>query len=157
MLNLQLGVNGCVKKLVDGKIELMNKHLRKNPKLIKRKDIYLDHAKNWDEQTASILYQKLFEEKIRMIKGDYVKGNVQKIPKSVRGTVFMWKAGIDPAGEMPRATYYRHKKICREKLGIDISMPCPSGEFRNIIPMIRVLEAIPAGIPDFAYRYNLVA
>ncbi|WP_223235482.1 phage/plasmid replication domain-containing protein [Acinetobacter baumannii] len=42
------------------------------------------------------------------------------------------------------------------KYGIDISTKSPK-EKNNVIPLIRVLEAKPVGIPDWAYERNLVA
>ncbi|TDH86550.1 phage/plasmid replication protein, partial [Acinetobacter baumannii] len=40
--------------------------------------------------------------------------------------------------------------------GIDIATKSPK-EKNNVIPLIRVLEAQPVGIPDWAYERNLVA
>jgi II/X family phage/plasmid replication protein len=40
--------------------------------------------------------------------------------------------------------------------GLDISTKSPK-EKSNVIPLVRVLEAKPVGIPDWAYERNLVA
>ena len=49
----------------------------------------------------------------------------------------------------------RSTKIAKE-YGVDISSKSPK-EKSNVIPLIRVLEAKPVGIPHWAYEKNLVA
>jgi II/X family phage/plasmid replication protein len=41
--------------------------------------------------------------------------------------------------------------------GVDISLVQETERKSNVIPLIRYLEAIPAGIPDWAYELGLVA
>ncbi|WP_228261220.1 phage/plasmid replication protein, II/X family [Acinetobacter baumannii] len=55
---------------------------------------------------------------------------------------------------LPRPTFYRDRKQILE-YGIDISTKSPK-EKNNVIPLIRVLEAQPVGIPDWANERKLV-
>ena len=53
--------------------------------------------------------------------------------------------------------FYRYRKQLKE-YDIDISiLRDVDKEPSNVIPLIRVLEAVPAGIPDWAYEQGLVA
>ncbi|TLT78968.1 phage/plasmid replication protein, II/X family, partial [Acinetobacter baumannii] len=66
-----------------------------------------------------------------------------------------WLKGEDLLTIMSKSAF----KGCRSemlKYGIDISTKSPK-EKNNVIPLIRVLEAKPVGIPDWAYERNLVA
>lgn len=57
---------------------------------------------------------------------------------------------------LPQNTFYRHRRIL---LGfkVDIAVPPIDVESSNVIPMWRVIEAIPVGTPQWAYEQNLVA
>ena len=60
-----------------------------------------------------------------------------------------WLAGNDLRDSMSRPSFYR----LRGKLlphGIDIATLQPSEDRSNVIPLVRVLEAIPACVPDWA-------
>ncbi|WP_228271136.1 phage/plasmid replication protein, II/X family [Acinetobacter seifertii] len=56
---------------------------------------------------------------------------------------------------LSRPTFYRYRSQLL-KYGVDISTKSPK-EKSNVIPLIRVLEAKPVGIPDWAYEKGLVA
>ena len=59
-----------------------------------------------------------------------------------------WQAGHDLRQLMPPRSFYR----LRSKLlphGVDIATLLPS-EPSNVVPLVRVLEAVPAGVPDWA-------
>jgi II/X family phage/plasmid replication protein len=59
-----------------------------------------------------------------------------------------WLAGNDLRTTMSKTAFYSF----RSKLlphGIDVSVCTPS-EISNVVPMIRILEAVPVGVPDWA-------
>ena len=59
-----------------------------------------------------------------------------------------WLAGNDLRTTMSKAAFYK----LRSKLlphGVDISV-CTPVESSNVVPMIRILEALPVGVPDWA-------
>lgn len=65
-----------------------------------------------------------------------------------------WVAGNDLRDSMSRPAFYR----LRAKLlphGIDIATLQPSEDRSNVIPLVRVLEAIPASVPDWAHGTSL--
>lgn len=60
-----------------------------------------------------------------------------------------WVAGNDLRHAMSRPAFYR----LRAKLlphGVDIATLQPSEDRSNVVPLVRVLEAVPAGVPDWA-------
>lgn len=77
------------------------------------------------------------------------------LPNKVRGTYALWKQGFDLKDMMPNGTYYRHRDVLMS-CGIDINIRCDRRDDSNVIPMIRVLEAVPARIPQFFFDHNLV-
>lgn len=67
---------------------------------------------------------------------------------SERTALAAWEAGTDLRAVLARRTFYR----MRSKLlphGIDIATIMPR-ENSNVVPLVRVLEAVPAPIPDWA-------
>jgi II/X family phage/plasmid replication protein len=56
---------------------------------------------------------------------------------------------------LPRKTFYRYRKQLQEH-GIDIAVRQPHEDRSNVVPLMRVLEAKPAPIPDWAYGTHLL-
>lgn len=80
---------------------------------------------------------------------------MHELPSKVLGTYMLWKQGHDLADMVAKATYYRHRKILMD-YGIDINIRCDRRDDTNVIPMIRVIEAVPARIPSFFFEKGLV-
>jgi II/X family phage/plasmid replication protein len=71
-------------------------------------------------------------------------------------TYELWSLGRDVRQFMGKTKFYKDRKVLLE-MGIDISVPKPvNDENINVVPLKRVLELKPAGIPDWAYGTNLV-
>ena len=120
---------------------------------LKRRQLHV--ASNWDIDTAEELLleyiSKLEMSDVYMLKDDVL----DSLPPRLRLTYQAWLNGDDLKSVLPRPTFYRYRKQILE-YGIDISTKSPK-EKNNVIPLIRVLEAQPVGIPDWAYERNLVA
>ena len=120
---------------------------------LKRRQLHV--ASNWDIDTAEELLleyiSKLEMSDVYMLKDDVL----DSLPPRLRLTYQAWLNGDDLKSVLPRPTFYRYRKQILE-YGIDISTKSPK-EKSNVIPLIRVLEAKPVGIPDWAYERNLVA
>ena len=120
---------------------------------LKRRSLHI--ASNWDIDTAEQLLleyiSKLEMSDVYMLKDDVL----DSLPPRLRLTYQAWLNGDDLKSVLPRPTFYRYRKQILE-YGIDISTKSPK-EKNNVIPLIRVLEAKPVGIPDWAYERNLVA
>ena len=120
---------------------------------LKRRDLHI--ASNWDIDTAEELLleyiSKLEMSDVYMLKDEVL----DSLPPRLRLTYQAWLNGDDLKQILPNGTYYR-SKTGLQKYGIDISTKPPK-EKNNVIPLIRVLEAKPVGIPDWAYEKGLVA
>lgn len=67
-----------------------------------------------------------------------------------------WLRGDDLRQDLPKMTYYRYRKELLE-FGIDIAnVQDVDKPLDNVVPLVRVLEALPASIPDWAYEKKLV-
>ena len=138
-------------------IEYANKSLRIEAVIrqMELKRLGLDVASNWDVDTAEELLlnyiQNLEMSDVYMLKDDVL----DTLPTRLRMVYQSWMNGDDLKQIMTKPTFYRVRKQL-EQYGIDIATPSPK-EKTNVIPLIRVLEAKPVGIPDWAYEKRLVA
>lgn len=78
------------------------------------------------------------------------------LPTKYQSTYLHWNNGVDLRAILPKTTYYRHRNALLE-YGIDIALrkeikKRPS----NVVPLIRILEAQPAPIPQWAFDQGLV-
>ncbi|MBK9468313.1 MAG: hypothetical protein IPO20_10295 [Gammaproteobacteria bacterium] len=73
----------------------------------------------------------------------------------LRGTYALWRCGEDLRSTLPKATYFRHRKAFLE-YGIDIALRQESLDRSNVVPLIRILQAEPASIPEWAFAQRLV-
>ncbi|MDO3651292.1 phage/plasmid replication protein, II/X family, partial [Nocardia mangyaensis] len=80
---------------------------------------------------------------------------LMKLPQRLRSTYVLWKDGHDLRSNMAKNTYYRHRKELME-YGINIDLRQDSTDRSNVVPLIRILEAMPASIPDWAFTQGLV-
>lgn len=78
------------------------------------------------------------------------------LPRSVASTYTLWKEGHLLQELLPKNTFYRHRRVLLEH-GVDISIACDEGrKTSNIVPMVRYLEAVPVGVPAWAFTQKLV-
>jgi II/X family phage/plasmid replication protein len=120
---------------------------------LKRRSLHV--ASNWDIDTAEELLLEYIS-KLEMSDVFMLDESVlDTLPPRLRLTYQAWLNGDDLKSVFTHRTFYRVRKQM-EKYGIDISTKSPK-EKNNVIPLIRVLEAKPVGIPDWAYDKKLVA
>ena len=141
-------------------IEYAEKSLRFEIKILSSqfKDWKLHLGCNWDASTATMLINDQFISKLQLSANMAVDSEVlQSLPKNLRLTYTAWANGEDLRQVLSRPTFYRYRTRLME-YGIDISIVKDiEKEQSNVVPMIRYLEAVPMGIPDWAYERNLVA
>lgn len=79
-----------------------------------------------------------------------------EIPKFARMTYELWTRGADVRQFVSDRKYYKDRKVLLS-FGIDISVPKPNSDPNiNVVPLKKVLELQPAGIPEWAYGTELV-
>lgn len=67
---------------------------------------------------------------------------------ALRMAVQAWEAGADLRATLPKPTFYKYRKELLP-LGVDIATNLPK-DVSNVVPLHRVLEAVPATVPDWA-------
>ena len=136
-------------------IEYAEKSLRFEIKILSTqlKDWMLHLGCNWDAYTATMLINDQFISKLQLSANMPIENEViQSLPKNLRLTYTAWVNGEDLRQVLSRPTFYRYRTRLME-YGIDISIVKDiEKEQSNVVPMIRYLEAVPMGIPDWAYQ-----
>lgn len=77
------------------------------------------------------------------------------LPQRLRATYILWRNGEDLRHTLPKPTYYRHRKELLDH-GIDIALRVESVDRSNVVPLVRILEAQPVTVPDWAFTQQLV-
>ncbi len=81
---------------------------------------------------------------------------MMKMPNKLRSTYTLWKEGHDLRNLVSPATFHRHRNELRDAYGINIDLRPESINKTNIVPLIKILEATPAEIPEWAFDKKLV-
>lgn len=118
---------------------------------LKKRD--LDLLGNWGDNTAQELHRELLH-KLEFAEAMNITPTIlEDLPGALRGAYALWQEGHDLRKLYSRPTFYRY----RTKLlshGIDISIK-QEGKPENVVPLFRILEATPVGVPDWAIGTNL--
>lgn len=78
-----------------------------------------------------------------------------KMPNALRGTYTLWRQGGDLRQLLSHNTFYRHRRALLE-FGIELNATCLAPEHNNVVPMLRIIEAVPVANPDWAYQRGLI-
>ncbi len=81
--------------------------------------------------------------------------SMMNLPNKLKSTYTLWVEGHDLRNMLSKSAYYRHRSELKE-FGINIDLRPESTRKSNIVPLIRVLEAKPACIPNFAFERSLI-
>lgn len=103
--------------------------------------------------------RRLFDEYVRKIEMSeqiaLTDEKMSELPKRLRMTYRAWQDGHDLRELLSKSAYYRHRNDLKE-YGINIDLRPESTQKTNVIPLIRVLEAQPAIVPNFAFERGLI-
>ncbi|WP_146448130.1 phage/plasmid replication protein, II/X family, partial [Vibrio kanaloae] len=80
---------------------------------------------------------------------------LSKLPRYLVSSYALWKEGYCLKTTIPKNTFYRHRRGLLE-FGIDISIPNTQEDKSNVVPLNRVIEMRPCGIPDWAFGTDLL-
>lgn len=103
---------------------------------------------------AAVQPLSVWEDHVKRVSlvGDMAKsdGLLDSLPPKLRPVYMAWLNGVDMADAYSRATFYRHRKALLA-YGVDISVRQPFVDRTNVVPLRRVLEAVPVvGPPAWA-------
>ena len=117
------------------------------------KRLNLALASNWGENTAKELNKLLLSGLEMSENHTLTPEELTELPPRLVAVYHLWKEGHDLSKMYPRATFYRYRKALKE-YGIDIAIKQTSDkpDMSNVVPLVRVLEAVPAEIPDWALK-----
>ena len=116
------------------------------------------------------LAKDLTETVIKSLFSDYIKRldmnkqirltdkKLMELPSRLMSTYTLWKSGEDVTQLLSKATFYRHRKELLE-FGVDITFPMRTNDetdYSNVIPLLRVLEAKPVEVPNWAFEHKLI-
>lgn len=111
----------------------------------------LDLAANWStgDTTAEDLYLEYLG-KLNMVDNVRIDHDklMAELPARLAGTYVKWRDGYDLLSLMTRRTFYRHRKELLE-YGVDITNKAPPRDKSNVVPLVRVVEAVPASLPEW--------
>lgn len=119
---------------------------------------WLHHdASIWTPETARMLL-------LELMKGLEMSNNmrltddvIKSLPSGLTMAYLSWWHGADLKQILSKNTFYRYRRKLKE-YDIDIGiMRDVEEDTNNVIPLIRVLEAEPVGIPEWAIEQGLVA
>lgn len=122
------------------------------------KRINLNLLLNWDTGTCSDLVNDYLK---RLNMSDIkalVSDQSENLKPRLKAVYELWKIGHDIKSMYPSKTYYRYRNEIKAQIGIDIAVLQPSQKddsMKNVVPFVRIIEAKPMGIPDWAYGTDL--
>lgn len=141
-------------------VEYAEKSLRFEIKILSTqlKEWMLHLGCNWDASTATMLINDQFISKLQLSANMALDQSIlETLPKRLVPVYALWEQGHDLRQFYSKTAFYRWRTKLYE-YGIDISIVKDAEEEpSNVVPMIRYLEAVPMGIPDWAYQKGLVA
>lgn len=111
------------------------------------KKLGIERGTAWNNFEVQSLYEN-YRDKLQMSDQKLTSNGIVDLPNCVRGTFQLWTDGHDCRQILSDSTFYRHRRVLH-KHGVDISIP-KSDVTTNVIPLIRALEAVPVGVPDWA-------
>lgn len=118
------------------------------------KRLHLDYVRDWIpvEGVPFAGTEQLLRERLgnmTMTTTKHLSAEVmESLRPALRVAVQAWEGGSDLRATLSRPTFYRYRKELLAH-GIDIATLQPR-EVSNVVPLHRVLEAVPAKIPDWA-------
>lgn len=114
----------------------------------------LNWACAWDENTGSELLAGIAEGLNMSEQRSIPSDALENLSSRLRMAYETWLVGHDLREILSTRTFYRYRKELLP-LGIDLASRQPHHE-TNVVPLIRVLEAIPVGPPDWAKGTSLL-
>ena len=80
---------------------------------------------------------------------------LDKLPGRLVAVYHLWREGHDLRAMYPKKTFYRYRNQLLPH-GVDIAIRQPHEDRSNVIPLVRILEAVPASLPDWVYGTPLL-
>jgi len=142
------GLETFIKGKLRAELRLMSQEL---------KDNCLTHGKHLTQSKLITLFYEYLGRITMNNQTTLIDEQLLKLPRHLQSTYQLWRQGVSLKDLLPKATFYKHRKNLLE-LEIDITMPPTNPEkSNNVIPLMRVIEATPVEIPQWAFDRGLIA
>lgn len=112
----------------------------------------LSMAAAWSPTTSLDVLREKLETTTMHVNHRIPSEILEDLPGRLVAVYEAWRAGHDLRALYSRTTFYRYRKQLLE-LGVDILAPSPlpdPDQTENVVPLNRVLEGVPATVPDWA-------
>ena len=111
---------------------------------------------NWTSDTGKLLLLNHLQD-LEMSGNFSLNDDVlNTLPSALKMVYRSWLHGDDLRSMLPKNTFYRYRRKLKE-YDIDIAMVRDTEKVtNNVVPLIKVLEAQPVGIPYWAFENDLV-
>lgn len=119
---------------------------------LKRRGLAL--AASWRDNVAVDLFNTILEGLDLSAQHTLSSAALESLPPHLLRVYHLWQAGQDIRALYSRATFHRYRNALKP-YGIDITAKL-SQEPSNVVPLVRVLEAVPASPPDWARGTSLL-
>lgn len=117
----------------------------------------LNWVYHWSQDTAKMLLLQ-YVSKLEMSNNFMINDELlNTLPTRLKMAYSAWLNGQDLRTMLPKPTYYRYRK---QLLAYDVDIALirdTEQQQSNVVPIIRILEAKPMGVPDWAYEQGLIA
>ena len=112
----------------------------------------LNHASDWIDDVPSAVTATLLRERfggMTMTTNAHLSAEVlASLRPALRMAYQSWEAGSDLRAILPHRTFYKYRSELLPH-GVDIATVMPR-EVSNVVPLFKVLEAVPVDVPEWA-------
>lgn len=116
------------------------------------KRLCLNYVRDWVDDVPSAVTATLLRERfggMTMTTTAHLSADVlDSLRPALRVVYQAWESGSDLRAILPARTFYRHRAALLPH-GVDIATLVPR-EVSNVVPLFKVLEAVPVGVPEWA-------
>lgn len=112
-------------------------------------------AFDWSEKTGAEVLKGIAEGIMMSDNKALPTTAITDLPSKLRMAYEAWQNGADLREILSKNTFYRYRRQLLS-LGIDIAIRQPHEDCSNVVPLIRIIEAVPCGPPAWAYGTPLL-
>jgi len=142
----QTSLSAYADKLLRGELVIRSQELKRRN---------LSSATLWGDDTAIEIFNEMMSGLEMSETHTLDDALINDLPTGLRNTYLIWLTGRDMRQMLPARTFYRHRRALLQH-GLDISVKqSRDSTLDNVVPLIRVLEAVPVGVPDWAIGTSL--
>lgn len=116
----------------------------------------ITHGYHINEQRLDDLFNDYLQRIDMTTQATLIDEQLLNMPRTLQGTYQLWRQGADLRQLLPLRTFYRHRRDLLT-YGVDINAMCLTPEHNNVVPLMRIVEAVPVPNPDWAYQLGLIA